>query len=168
MESTIDSFNVNKARLEDEKRLDTLLSSPEFRTKALTAEDHHEFMDKYGNTKTYPGAEIIVPNMHMALSVVRRLYREVGARTDEDASNAFNHETAHFAEALNQGVDEKKAKIKIYLLRGDSTPTINTIELRIALPLPENLTNEEKSKAIALIALAPENHSPGDLKLADL
>lgn len=168
MESTNDLFDVNKARLEDEKSLDTLLSSPEFRKKALTAEDHHEFMDEYGNTKTYPGAEIIVPNMHMALSVVRRLYKEVGARTNEAADNAFNHETAHFAEALNQGVDEKNAKIKVYLLRGDDTPTINGIELRIALPLPENLTKEERNKAIALIALAPEKHSSGDLKLAGL
>jgi len=168
MEATIDSFNVNKARREDEKKLDTLLSSSEFRKKALTVEDHHNFMDEYGNTKTYPGAEIIVPNMHLALSLVRRLYKEFGARTDEDANNAFNHETAHFAEALNQGVDEKNAKIKVYLLRGDDTPTINAIELRIALPLPENLSDNEKSKAIALIAMAPEKHSPGDLKLAKM
>lgn len=168
MEATIDSFNVNKARLEDETKIDALLSSSEFRKKALTAKDHHKFMDEYGNTKTYPGAEIIVANMHLALFVVRRLYKEVGARDNKDADAAFYHETAHFAEALNQGVDEKNANIKIYLLKQSEWSKINAIEVRVALPLPNNLTEEEKSRAVALIALAPEKHSPGDLKLAGL
>jgi len=45
---------------------------------------------------------------------------------------------------------------------------LRILDVRIALPLPESLTDNEKSQAVALIALAPEKHSPGDLKLAGL
>lgn len=165
---TNDSLDLNKIRLEEEKELDSILSSEEFRKKALTVRDHHKFMNNDWGKKPYPGAVIEVSNIHMALSVVRRLYKEVGARTNEDADAAFNHETAHFAEALNYSVNEKDAKIKTYLLRGNDSPTINGIELRIALPLPNNLTEAEKSKAVAMIAMAPDYLTPGDRKLAGL
>lgn len=161
-----DLLDLNKKRQEEEKELDSILSSKEFRNRAMTIEDHHKFMDGNVNDDFYPGAKIVVSNIHLALSVVRRLYKEVGAPTNEDADNAFKHETAHFAEALNQNVNEKDAKIKIYLLRGDKTPKLNAIELRIALPLPNSLTEAERSKSVAMIAMAPEDLSPGDRKLA--
>lgn len=165
---TNDTLDLNKTRIAEEREIDRLLSSTEFRDKAMTAEDHHHFMDNEWGTRPYPGAVVEVSNMHMALSIVRRLYKEVGARSNKDADNAFKHETAHFAEALNHGVDEKDAKIRIYLLKEDENSGINGIELRIGLPLPDNMSESEKTEAIAKIALAPEYTSPQDRKLAGI
>ena len=163
-----DSLDLNKVRLEEEKKLDSILSSKEFRDKAMTAEDHHKFMDEFGNSDSYPGAKIEVQNIHSALYVVRRMYKELGVPDNKYADAAFYHETAHFSEALNWGVNANDSKIKVYFVRSEPSSDIDGIEVRVSLPLPDDMPDKEKRKAVAFIALAPDELSPGDMKIAGL